>query len=137
VAVVRKGHPLAGGTADAAAYAGGRHIKVGRPGTEPGALDRSIEALGLERDVAVTVDSFAAALVLANASDLIATVPERHTGNLRAGMFTFPLPFRAPGIPVSLLWHPRLDADPAHRWLRECFVEVCRGGPAAPASPRT
>jgi hypothetical protein len=34
----------------------------------------------------VIVGGFAAALALARASDLIASVPERHTGNLRAGM---------------------------------------------------
>jgi len=26
---------------------------------------------------------------------------------------------------VSMLWHPRLDADLAHRWLRGCLREVC------------
>jgi hypothetical protein len=24
-----------------------------------------------------------------------------------------------------MLWHPRLDADPAHRWLRGIVQEVC------------
>jgi DNA-binding transcriptional LysR family regulator len=28
-------------------------------------------------------------------------------------------------ITISLLWHPRLDADPAHRWLRGRVKEVC------------
>lgn len=27
--------------------------------------------------------------------------------------------------PVSLLWHPRQDADPAHRWLRHCVRNAC------------
>ncbi|HNC98516.1 MAG TPA: LysR family transcriptional regulator, partial [Myxococcota bacterium] len=26
---------------------------------------------------------------------------------------------------ISLLWHPRMDGDPAHRWLRACVREVC------------
>jgi DNA-binding transcriptional LysR family regulator len=26
---------------------------------------------------------------------------------------------------ISLLWHPRLDADPAHRWLRGCVRDIC------------
>jgi len=26
---------------------------------------------------------------------------------------------------VSLLWHPRLDGDPAHRWLRGCVRAAC------------
>jgi hypothetical protein len=54
-------------------------------------------------------------VALARTSDLIASVPERHTGNLRAGMDTFSLPIAVPEVAVSLLWHPRLDADPAHR----------------------
>jgi len=24
-----------------------------------------------------------------------------------------------------LLWHPRLDADPAHRWLRGLVLDAC------------
>ena len=31
-----------------------------------------------------------------------------------------------PKFTVSVLWHPRLDADPAHRWLRVC--QVCGAG---------
>jgi DNA-binding transcriptional LysR family regulator len=30
-----------------------------------------------------------------------------------------------PEVTISLLWHPRLDADPAHRWLRGCIRDVC------------
>lgn len=58
-------------------------------------------------------------------SDLIASVPERHTGNLRAGMHSFAIPVFMPEFTVSLLWHPRLDADPTHRWLRGCVRNVC------------
>jgi hypothetical protein len=35
------------------------------------------------------------------------------------------LPFATPEITISLLWHPRLDGDPAHRWLRGLVIEVC------------
>jgi hypothetical protein len=24
------------------------------------------------------------------------------------------------------MWHPRLDADPAHRWLRGLLLATCR-----------
>jgi DNA-binding transcriptional LysR family regulator len=40
-------------------------------------------------------------------------------------MHGFPLPVSMPAITVSLLWHPRLDADPAHRWLRGVVRSVC------------
>ena len=84
-----------------------------------------MRALGLEREVVSVVGGFATALALARASDLIASVPERHTGGLRIGMRTFPLPIPLPEITVSLLWHPRLHADLAHRWLRGCVRDVC------------
>ncbi len=65
------------------------------------------------------------AVATTEASDLIASVPERHTGNLRVGMHGFPLPVSPPEFTVSMLWHPRLDADPAHRWLRGHVRDVC------------
>ena len=73
-----------------------------------------------------TATRLSAALALARGSGLIATVPERQTGNLRDGMHSFPLPFPAPEVAISLLWHPRLDADPAHRWLRGIVLDTCR-----------
>ncbi|RWF42977.1 MAG: LysR family transcriptional regulator, partial [Mesorhizobium sp.] len=73
------------------------------------------------------VGGFAEALALARGSDLIATVPERYTGTLREGLFTFSLPVKLAPLTISLLWHPRLDADPAHRWLRGLVKEVCGG----------
>jgi DNA-binding transcriptional LysR family regulator len=125
VGVVRKRHPLSKGRITPARYAAGRHIGVSRRGLDKGPIDEALAPLGLERAIVAIVDGFAAALALARASDLIASVPERHTGNLRAGMHSFALPVVMPAITVSLLWHPRLDADPAHRWLRGCVRDVC------------
>jgi DNA-binding transcriptional LysR family regulator len=87
-------------------------------------IDAALQPLGLEREIVTIVGGFSTALALARASDLVASVPERHTGNLRAGMHSFPLPVAMPEVTVSLLWHPRQDADPAHRWLRGCVWEI-------------
>ncbi|RDL46974.1 Nodulation protein D 2 [Ensifer sp. M14] len=134
IGVVRKEHPLSKGPMTAASYAGGRHVLVSRRGLERGPIDDALEKLGLARLIVTTVGGFSAALALARGSDLIASVPERHTGNLRAGMHSFALPVPVPEVTVSMLWHPRLDADPAHRWLRGCVREVCL---AQLADPRT
>jgi DNA-binding transcriptional LysR family regulator len=125
VGVVRMGHPLCEGEITPARYAAGRHIVVSRRGLDRGPIDEALSPLGLERDIATIVAGFATALALARASDLIASVPERHTGNLRAGMLGFALPVVAPEITVAMLWHPRMDADPAHRWLRGRVRDVC------------
>ena len=39
---------------------------------------------------------------------------------------SFPLAVRTAAIAVSQMWHPRLDADPAHRWLRGLVPATCR-----------
>jgi DNA-binding transcriptional LysR family regulator len=125
IGVVRTKHPLSRGKITPARYAAGRHIIVSRRGLDKGPIDEALKRLGLEREIVTIVGGFSTALALARASDLIASVPERHTGKLRAGMRSFPLPVSTPEVTVSLLWHPRLDADPAHRWLRGCVREVC------------
>ncbi len=125
IGVVRIGHPLSHGEITAARYATGRHICVSRRGLDKGPIDEALRPFGLEREIVTIVGGFSAALALARASDLIASVPERHTGNLRTGMHSFPLPVSLPAVTVSLLWHPRLDADPAHRWLRGRVRDAC------------
>ena len=120
VGVVRMGHPLTHTTITPKRYASGGHIRVSRRGLERGLVDQALTLAGLEREIVVVVGGFAAALALARASDLIATVPDRQTRNLRTDLWTFPLPIPTPEVTVSMLWHPRLDVDPAHRWLRTC-----------------
>jgi len=129
IGVVRAGHALARGKVTPARYAAGRHIFISRDGADRGLIDEALKRLGLAREIVTIVGGFATALALARGTDLIAGVPERHTGRLREGMHSFLLPVAMPRITVSMLWHPRLDADPAHRWLRGCVREVCAQQP--------
>jgi len=126
IGVVRKRHPLSKGRITPARYAACGHILVSRRGLDKGPIDEALEPLGLQRQIVTIVGGFATALALARSSDLVATVPDRHTRALRAGMQSFSLPVSMPEITVSLLWHPRLDADPAHRWLRGCVRDACK-----------
>ncbi|MCP1495427.1 DNA-binding transcriptional LysR family regulator [Pseudomonas migulae] len=125
IGVVREGHPLSQGEITPERFAAGGHISVSRRGLDKGPVDEGLATLQLERQIVTIVAGFSTALALARASDLIATVPERHTESLRAGMHSFALPFSMPEFTVAMLWHPRLDADPVHRWLRGCVREVC------------
>lgn len=126
VGVVRPKNTLSRGRITPARYAAGRHISVAGLGIDAEPIEEALGQLGLEREIITTVSGYAGALALSRASDLIASVPEQHTGILRTGLHTFPLPFQTPDITVSLLWHPRLEADPVHRWLRGLVVEVCK-----------
>lgn len=119
VAVVRTGHRLHARRLTAAAYAAALHVGVSRQTVDQGWVEHALAALGLERTVMTSVSGFATAIAVARGSDLVATVPERHTAGLRAGLHTMGLPFALPSITVSMLWHPRMHADPVHVWLRE------------------
>ncbi len=123
VAVMRKGHTLSTGKLTAARYAAADHIFVSRQGLIQGPIDEALKPL--QRNAAVVVGGFATAIALARKSNLVASVPQRHTEGLRQGMVSLPLPLSMQEIPVSMLWHPRLDADLAHRWLRDCVRRIC------------
>jgi DNA-binding transcriptional LysR family regulator len=123
IGVVRPGHALAAGQVTAERYAACGHVMVSRRGLASGPIDAALRPL--TRRVAAIVDGFAAALALARETDLVASVPARHTARLRAGLHAFPLPVSLAPITISLLWHPRLDADPAHRWLRAHVRAAC------------
>lgn len=125
IGVVRAGHPLSRGAITPEQFAAAMHIAVSREGLEKGPLDEALLPLGLQRKVVTIVAGFSTALGLARGSDLIASVPERHTASLREGMYSFALPFHTAEFTVSLLWHPRFGADPAHRWLRSLVLSIC------------
>ena len=79
------------------------------------------------------VTGFPDAVRIARESDVIAQVPRSlvcaglaSAVALAEGLAIFELPVIAPEIVISAMWHPRLDADPAHRWLRETVMVVCR-----------
>lgn len=126
VGVVRKGHPLSKGKMTLKRYAASKHVLISRQGLEMGSVDEVLEKLALARNAVVTVGGFSPAIALARSSEMIATVPERHTWKLCEGMHRFALPMPVPEFMISLFWHPRLEADPANRWLRSLITSVCR-----------
>jgi DNA-binding transcriptional LysR family regulator len=127
IGIVRNGHPLLDGPITPERFAAGEHLLVSRGRRERGPVDEALALLGLTRNIAVTVSSFSEAVTLARHSDLIAQVSDRSTMSLRDGVTCFTLPVDLPEFTISMLWHPRMDADPAHRWLRACFRAVCTG----------
>lgn len=124
VGVVRSGHKLRRSRITAASYAAALHVGVSRQTVDKGWIDDALAALGLERSLMTAVSGFATAIAVARGSDLVATVPERHTEALRGGLYTFALPFKLPSMMVSMMWHPRMHADPVHAWLRDCVVKT-------------
>ncbi|WP_111428538.1 LysR family transcriptional regulator [Rhodobacteraceae bacterium DSL-40] len=135
--VVRAGHGLLSAPVTPEAYAAARHVVASRRGHFTGAVDDALEALGLYRRIIAVVPGFPDALRIARQSDLVALVPRSCLGDpsLAEGLVGFDLPVTTPEIGISALWHPRMEADPAHRWLRGIVTAACRI-PGASALPR-
>ena len=130
IGVARKGHPLLQASITPQRYAACDHVVASRRGKTAGPVDRALAELGLSREVIAVVPSFTAALALATDSDLVALLPQsfaatrvRHPG-MQNAIETFDLPLDVDGITVSQMWHPRLDADAGHRWLRGLVVKA-------------
>lgn len=125
IGVVRAGHPLTEGDMTPARFAAAMHVHVSRRDNDKSPVDEALADMGLERQIATIVGGFSAAFALVRASDFVVCVHERHTGVLYSGMHSFALPLPIAPFTVSMLWHPRLEGDPAHKWLRGCVRGVC------------
>ncbi|GGF03055.1 LysR family transcriptional regulator [Aliidongia dinghuensis] len=134
VGVARIGHPLLA-TKDVTPerYAACSHVVASRQGEFLEPVDDALEGLGLKRTVLLVVPEYPDAMRIARCSDLVALVPRSCLGNALVtdhaailGLESFELPVRTPEFNISAIWHPRLDADPAHRWLRDTIMAVCK-----------
>jgi DNA-binding transcriptional LysR family regulator len=132
IGVCRKGHPVPDADAmDAATYAAADHVAASRPTP----VDAALAALGLKRKIMMTVAGYTHAMQVARHSDLLAIIPHSCLGNAfipdhaaANGLQSFELPVQTPAFNVSAIWHPRLDRDPAHVWLRNEILALCQTG---------
>jgi DNA-binding transcriptional LysR family regulator len=140
VGAVRRGHPLLAGEVTAERYAACGHVVVSNAAQTTDPVDESLAALGLARDVVVVAPSFPAALAIACASDLVAHVTDSCLSAGQTGQAQrFRLPVQTAPFAISQMWHPRMDADPAHRWLRGLVHSLCArmaAGPRRSERPR-
>ncbi|MBN8873366.1 MAG: LysR family transcriptional regulator [Rhodospirillales bacterium] len=125
VAVLDRAHPAARLALTPARLAELPHVALTSSGDDTSFLDRALAERGLARRVAARVPFLSLALLLVG-SDYVAVMPRRIATDLAAlGPLTVKdLPFASPWISVSLIWHRRLDAHPAQRWLRDVIRSV-------------
>ncbi|WP_327587906.1 LysR family transcriptional regulator [Nonomuraea sp. NBC_00507] len=102
------------------------HVSASRRGLARGPLDDALEAAGLQRHVAAVVPTFAVALLVVASSHYVGLVPQRLAEQYgqALGIRWVPIPTDLPEIDVRLLWHARLDVDPAQRWLRDTIRDT-------------
>ncbi len=99
-----------------------------------GATDVALQAVGAQRRVSLSVQSFLVLPDILRATDMVAVVPSRLANGLE-GLVTIAPPVEVEGFTKTAVWHERTHRTPSHRWLRDVLVEVCASG-AAPLSRR-
>ena len=128
VCAVRKDHPQIGKRLQLDEFIAIPQVQIAPRGKPGGYVDDMLAERGLSRRVARAVPYFHSALFLVSQSNYLVTVSERiatmYADSLGLRILPPPLPLRP--YALSLLWHPRFDADPAHLWLREKLLGAAK-----------
>jgi DNA-binding transcriptional LysR family regulator len=125
VVAVRRRHPLAGGAAlTVERFCTYDHVIVSPTGGSfEGPTDQALARLRLRRNVRYSVPSFLLVPEILQTDDLVALVPSRLLPANDKRLVVLKPPVEVPGFDVIAVWHPRVDKDIAHRWLRGRLVE--------------
>ncbi|MFD0687469.1 LysR family transcriptional regulator [Actinomadura fibrosa] len=134
ISVVRPGHPLAGREPSLAEWTAAAQLVNTRRGRLTGPMDELLAGMGRSRSLAGTVPNVSTALLLVQETDFMGFASERLHRRLvdRLGLERVPVPLELPPLHLSMGWHVRYDADPAHAWLRRCVREVVAEVAATP-----
>lgn len=119
VVILRAGHPQQDRIGELEMFCALDHAIMSHDGTAfSGATDRALDAIGQHRRVVASVPSFTILIDLIRRSDMLALVPRRLIEG-EAGIIPVPPPVPVEGFRKLLVWHERLQQDPAQRWLRD------------------
>lgn len=128
VCAVREEHPLAEQKLTLERFVDFPHIQIAPRGKPGGYVDDMLREHGLSRVVLYAVPYFLAALQLSAQTDCLLTISERlakpFAARFSLKLLKCPLPLEP--YALSLLWHPRLDRDAGHRFLREQFLHAAQ-----------
>ncbi|MGW0846404.1 LysR family transcriptional regulator [Streptomyces sp. NPDC002787] len=128
-------HPVSGNRVTMDDFITHRHVVVDLLGMGQAMVERRLDEYGLRRPVGLRVPYFSAAAAALPGTELIATLPRRAVLAYAddPAYRVAAAPEELPPFPYGIAWHPRVDGDPAHRWLREVIretaVQVTGSGP--------
>jgi DNA-binding transcriptional LysR family regulator len=128
VVAMRRNHPAAGYELTSDVLASLAYLEISSSGEETFFVDDWLASRGLTRKVVHRAPRLAAAATLSS-SDLVTVLSNRlaeHWVKLY-GLATCQLPFASPLIRTDMLWHRRLDSQPAHLWLRQSVHRTATG----------
>jgi DNA-binding transcriptional LysR family regulator len=120
VCMVSADHPVTGYRFTLTEFAAFPHVIVVILADEQTVVERRLAQLGLRRPAGLRVPYHSAAATALPGTTLVATLPRRlaepYDADRRFRILEMPREFAT--FPYGMVWHPRLDGDPAHAWLR-------------------
>jgi DNA-binding transcriptional LysR family regulator len=135
VCLVRRDHPRIRGRITLKQYLAESHLAAEPMARAdlPFTVETLLEKRGLSRRVAAKVANHAIAPFIVSQTDLVCTATERMISPFKAGLKLRALapPLEFDELELQLIWHERVEQDPAHRWLRETMLGLFRSGVAA------
>lgn len=128
VCVVASNHPIRARRLTLDQYLKHRHVIVNVLSGQQTPIDRPLGALAQRRQVGLVIPFFAAAVLAVAQSNMILTVPKRLALKLAksAKVRLVDAPGEVKGFRYEMIWHPRLTADPVHRWFRDQVRAVAK-----------
>lgn len=127
VGVVRQDHPVRGAEISLDAFCSYPHVLVSPTGGSfIGVTDKALLDVGRRRDVKISVPNFRLVFDLLQIGDFIAVIPEMTLRDRPPGVRKLELPIEVKGPDAIIVWHPRVQDDPAYVWLREQIVETAQ-----------
>ncbi len=126
--VARADHPQVRGALSLETYLALRHVVIAPRGGPGSVVDSALAELGFARRAVRWVPYSTSALEMVSESDCVATLSLRLARKCakRFQLQVLPPPFALPPCAGVQVWHARLDADPAHAWLRRLIAEIAR-----------
>ncbi len=132
VALADEKHPIFREKITAERFSAYEQINISRRGVNAGPIDAKLLALGLSRTIAMVAPTFVTGLFALPGSMLIMPAPEHLMWGLpavRSDIRAFRIPLKLEAVPMRQAWHPRLDNNAVHSWLRSTVFEVCKRRP--------
>jgi len=119
-------------------YLAGKHVWVSKTGMGVGVgvnpdnvqrlgwVDEALTRIDKKRQISMFTRHYQAAMLLAQETDLIATLPSRAASlqQHNSELVICAPPFEIPEMELTMAWSPLLQHNPAHQWMRRLMVDV-------------
>lgn len=126
VVVMRPGHPLSQGKLTLERFIAAEQLLVSLSGHAEGSVDIRLAEMGLQRRLAMTLNTFAGAMELVCETNLITVLPYPVVAKqvMNNQLCVRPCPMDVPAPMMYMAWHKRQERDESLNWLKRVIQNI-------------